>query len=285
MNQRHSAGALADPCHDTEQILLQQVGADSDLEGEEFDGRSYMLHVAIEWLTRRLWRQHLAMMWLDITQVQFLEFQPSSPDQYLAVQDDAGELKMWFAGQPQSWAALLAQARTLDRSSLPEILWVRREMIPYLPLLFPYLLTATLGHAIDVVATDPRPSRLLKNSAKWDRQINPSYSDAPNTEGSPIMRGDDEQTTHMFSYLSPEPARAGRPSAPRRSGADGRSPADHVAPIREPVRHDRASVDPTGAIAARFTVAGALHGAERAAAHGRAQRQPAVPVVRRAEYG
>ena len=157
LNQRHSDGALADPYHDTEQVLLQQNGADSDLEGEEFDGRSYMLHVAIEWLARRLWRQHLAMMWSDITRVQFLEFQPSSPDQYLAVQDDAGNLKMWSAGQPQSWAKLLAQSQTLDRDRLPEILWERREMIPYLPLLFPYRLTATLGHAIDTVATDPRP--------------------------------------------------------------------------------------------------------------------------------
>ena len=32
----------------------------------------------------------------------------------------------------------------------------------------------------------------------------PSYYDAPNTEGRPIMRGHDEQTAHMFSYLSPE---------------------------------------------------------------------------------
>ena len=98
------------------------------------------------------------------------------------------------------------------------------------------------------------------------------------------MRGHDEQTAHMFSYLSPEQ----------------RVPADH------PLRAVRAltdealqtmsrrfaslyattgPVDPTGAIAARFAVAGALHGAERAAAHGRAQLQPAVPVVRRAEYG
>ena len=103
---------------------------------------------------------HLApfrQMWSDITRVQFLEFQPSSPDQYLAVQDDAGELKMWSAGQPQSWAKLLAQSQTLDRDRLPEILWERREMIPYLPLLVPYRLTATLGHAIDTVATDPRP--------------------------------------------------------------------------------------------------------------------------------
>ena len=68
------------------------------------------------------------------------------------------------------------------------------------------------------------------------------------------MRGHDEQTTHMFSYLSPEQ----------------RVPADH--PLRA-VRaltdealltmsrrfaslyaHDRASVDPTGAIAARLVV-------------------------------
>ena len=149
LNQRHSDKALADPYHDTEQVLLQQIGADSDLEGEKFDGRPYMLHVAIEWLARRLWRQHLAMMWSDITRVEFFEFQPSSPDQYLAVRDDAGELKMRFAGQPQSWAKLLEQSETLDRNRLPEILWARREMIPYLPLLFPYRLTATLGHAID----------------------------------------------------------------------------------------------------------------------------------------
>ena len=100
-----------------------------------------------------------------------------------------------------------------------------------------------------------------------DRLI-PSYYDAPNTEGSPIMRGHDEQlsTTHMFSYLSPEQ----------------RVPADH------PLRAVRALTDEalqtmsrrfaslyatTGRPSsppeqlrpgARFAVAGALHGAERA---------------------
>ena len=89
------------------------------------------------------------MMWADITRVEFNEFQPSSPDQYLAVQDDAGELKLGFAGRPQSGAKLLEKSQTLDRDKLPKNLWARREMIPYLPLLFPYRLTATLGHAID----------------------------------------------------------------------------------------------------------------------------------------
>ena len=155
LNQRHSEKALADPYHTTEQVLLHQFGADSDLDGEHFDGRSYTLHIAIAWLARRLWRQHLAMMWSDITHVEFLEFQPSTPNQYLAVEDPDGRLRTSFAGQPQSWGALLAQSRILDRSQLPEILWERREMIPYLPLLFPYRLTATLAHAIDTVATNP----------------------------------------------------------------------------------------------------------------------------------
>ena len=157
LNQRDSKRALADPYQDTEQVLLHRIGADSDLKGEDFDGRSYMLNVAIQWLARRLWRRHLAMMWSNITRVQFLEFQPSSPDQYLSVEDDDGELKMWFAGQPQSWARLLTESRSLDRRKLPEILWARREMIPYLPLLFPYRLTATLGNAIDAVAFHPKP--------------------------------------------------------------------------------------------------------------------------------
>lgn len=155
-NQRHSQAALADPYHDTEQVLLHQIGADSDLDGEQFDGRAYMLHIAIEWLARRLWRQHLASMWSDITHVEFCEFRPSRPDCYLAVSDDQGTLVMWQAGQPQSWAALLAQARELDRSKLPDVLWARRELIPYLPLLFPYRLTSTLASAIDTIAATPQ---------------------------------------------------------------------------------------------------------------------------------
>lgn len=157
-NQQQSHDALADPYHDTEQVLLHRWGADSDLEWEQFDGRSYMLFVAIEWLARRLLRQDLAMMWNDITRVQFVEVQPSSPDQYLAVEDDDCELKTWFAGRPQSWANLLKGSKNLDHSRLPKILWDRREMIPFLPLLFPYRLTATLGHAIHEVAFRPKSS-------------------------------------------------------------------------------------------------------------------------------
>jgi len=38
-NKRRSPNPLPDPYHDTEQALLHQIGTDSDLDGEEFDGR------------------------------------------------------------------------------------------------------------------------------------------------------------------------------------------------------------------------------------------------------
>ena len=111
--------------------------------------------------TRRLWRQRLAAMWPEITRIQFMEFRPSAPDRYLAPRDDDGVLTEWFPGQPQSWAALLASARTKDYAVLPSVLRRHREMIPYLPLLFPYRFTATLAAAVDAVANLPLDSGIL----------------------------------------------------------------------------------------------------------------------------
>ena len=161
-NQRHSTSALPDPYHDVDQILMRLVSGDSDFEDEEFDGRSYMLHVMIDWIARSLWRQHLAGMWSDITRVEFMEFRPSTPDRYLAPTDDDGVLASWFAGQPQSWAILLSEARTKDYSALPGVLRQRREMIPYLPLLFPYRFTATLAAAIDAITARPEDPTILE---------------------------------------------------------------------------------------------------------------------------
>ena len=99
------------------------------------------------------------------------------------------------------------------------------------------------------------------------------------------MRGDDQQSGHLFSYLSPEQ----------------RVPADH--PLRairqmtdEALRQlspqfeaiyakTRPAVDAAGAAAAGAAAAGALHGAQRADADRAARIQPAVSLVRRAGHG
>ena len=155
VNKRHSSEALPDPYHDLEQILMRQVSGDSDFDDEEFDGRSYMLHVAVDWIARRLSRQRLASIWPEITRIQLMEFQPSTPAQYLAPYDDGGVLAQWFVGRPQSWTSLLANARSKDYSALSPMLRRHREIIPYLPLLLPYRFTATLAAAVDALASTP----------------------------------------------------------------------------------------------------------------------------------
>lgn len=154
-NQRESPSALPDPYHSAEDVLLSRLGGDSDLEGEQFDGHSYMLMLGVQWVARRLCRQFLASVWADVTRIELVEMQPSNPNAYLAEDDPDGELKISFAGQPQSWAELLAESRRLDRSKLPDLLWARRELIPYLPLLFPYRFTPALAAAIDLISSDP----------------------------------------------------------------------------------------------------------------------------------
>jgi hypothetical protein len=99
------------------------------------------------------------------------------------------------------------------------------------------------------------------------------------------LRGDDQQTGHMFSYVSPEQ----------------RVPKDH------PLRAIRAMTDaacrelsprfdgiyakigrrlgPARAAAARPAPAGPVHRPQRAAADGGAALQPPLPLVRRLEHG
>ncbi len=150
-NKRHSKVALADPHHDLEQVLLHQIGGDSDIGDEEFDGRSYMLEPAIHWMTRRLLRVTLAALWYGITEVEYCDFQPSSPSAYLAINDPEGELRFTRAARPQSWAQLLVAARTHDVEVISPLLRRHPELMPYVPLLFPHRYNVALSSAIDTL--------------------------------------------------------------------------------------------------------------------------------------
>ena len=55
------------------------------------------------------------------------------------------------------------------------------------------------------------------------------------------MRGHDEQTHHMFSYLSPQRVPADHPLRAVRALSRAE---DDVAQVRRPVRQDGTSVDP-----------------------------------------
>ena len=71
------------------------------------------------------------------------------------------------------------------------------------------------------------------------------------------MRGDDEQSGHLFSYLSPEQrVPADHPLRPIRAD-DGRGVGPVVVALRAALRADRPAVGPAGALAAGAVAAGA----------------------------
>ena len=104
-------------------------------------------------------------------------------------------------------------------------------------------------------------------------------------KGATRMRGPDEQTNDMFSYLSPEAAGpAGSPVA-RDPPDDGRRAPGAVAPLHEDVLGHRPAVDSARAVAPRVAAAGPLHDSQRAAADGGDRLQHVVSLVHRPQHG
>ena len=99
------------------------------------------------------------------------------------------------------------------------------------------------------------------------------------------MRGDDEQTAYMFSYLSPEQrVPADHPLRPIRRLTD--AIFDRLSPRFDRLYSDigRPSIAPEKPVA-RVAGPSALFGAERAAADGTAELQHVVSLVCRAQHG
>jgi len=151
-NQPGSQTAVPDPYHSINDVLLHSVSADSPIDEEEFAGEAHTLHIAIDWLVRRGYRQLVEKLWPDITRLHFVEFRPSAPAMVLAEDDPEGHQETWAPATPASWAKLVEQASSVEESSLPKVLWQHLYMLPYLPLLLPYRLTAPVAKALDYMA-------------------------------------------------------------------------------------------------------------------------------------
>ena len=150
-NQPGAKGALADPYHPIDEVLARSLELDNgeQLSDERFDGRAFTARAAIEWLTRRLRRRSVASLWASYTLLVTCEFVPSSPARLLTLGDDDGRLEMRMPKLPGSWRDLRTEALQLDKADVPAVLWRHPEMLPFLPLLLPPRLTASLVRVID----------------------------------------------------------------------------------------------------------------------------------------
>jgi len=151
-NQIGSNDAVADPYHSIEEVLLHSVGAPTNLNDEDFSGEAYTLHVLVDWLARRSYRDLAAKLWPDITRIHLCEFRPSDPQDLLTFDDPTGRLATWALPQPTSWVQLRDSAQTVAESSLPAVLWQHLEFLPFLPLIYPYRLTTNIAKALDYVS-------------------------------------------------------------------------------------------------------------------------------------
>lgn len=151
-NASGAEGGIPDPYHPFSEVLLHSVGGETRLLEEHFHGEAYTLHIAIDWLVRRDGRPLVERLWPAVTRIHFCETRVSTPANLLGHNDEEARHFSWAPAAPASWAQLREEAGTVREAAIPSRLWQNQEMLPYLPLLYPYRLTSDVAKALDYMS-------------------------------------------------------------------------------------------------------------------------------------
>ncbi len=155
-NAPGSPTAIPDPYHGPQQLLMALVSDDArqDLNQERWDGSSYTLHLAVSWLTRRLWRQSLETLWPDITRISHHDFVPADASGFLSAEDPFGVLDTWVYPMPTKWSVLRQEADRFDPGFLPTLLLDRPDFMLLYPLVRPHRFNSRILRFWDVLLID-----------------------------------------------------------------------------------------------------------------------------------
>lgn len=172
LNRADSPDAIPTPYHSLESVLRKTMRMSHEFEfsEERFDGHAYTLHVLVDWMARRKLRAALGTLWPAATHITCCEFRPSSPARVLSFNDDDGQVVMWHLGTPARWAEVVESASTTSERDLPAVLWRNAAFLPFLVLLFPYRLTATVAKALDY-------NFLSRGEVTFDDEVQPPPND------------------------------------------------------------------------------------------------------------
>lgn len=153
-NHPNSEHGLPDPYHSLREVQLAHLTRDHTfLDEEDFSGKSYMVHVAIEWLARRLWKRHVETLWPDATRIQQMEHWPQIPEGFFRYRDPNAQLQVGQFPAPTSWSELSRASSRTNRNNIPELLLSRPELMPLVPLVFPHRFTSSYAGALDHLIT------------------------------------------------------------------------------------------------------------------------------------
>ena len=113
----------------------------SDHRVRTSQGFSYVCQCLIDFLARRWRRRALAGTWEKITHLSLVASMPQDPWDWFRWEAPSAVLKSHFAGQPESWKSLLADAEQRKHSTLPTLLCDQPDFVLLYLLVFPHRLT------------------------------------------------------------------------------------------------------------------------------------------------
>lgn len=136
--------SLSDPYLEISDAIARSIGIRREPEWDRrsYDGQAYSLRALVMLLAKRLRRQLLASNWYEITEVNFVEMYPTATWEMLLWRATDGDLTIRSPRRPQSWAALLQEAQTIDANSIPKRLRLRPDFLAAFLTVFPHRLRA-----------------------------------------------------------------------------------------------------------------------------------------------
>lgn len=114
---------------------------------------SYALEPIVLLFARRLWRNTLAGIWSHITKVDIVRLVPDTPSDLLMWRwrNSRGTNQSRKFSAPQSWRALLAEARRNEDKTLPAVLKTDIDFALLFMLCFPHRLTTGFAKHLDTI--------------------------------------------------------------------------------------------------------------------------------------
>lgn len=118
--------------------FLHGIGDHDVQPSREF---SYVCQCLIDFLARRWRRRALSGVWEKVTHLSLMASIPKDPWDWFRWEAPSAVLTSHFAGQPESWASLMANAERRNTSTLPTLLRTRCDFALFYLLVFPQRLT------------------------------------------------------------------------------------------------------------------------------------------------
>jgi hypothetical protein len=152
-NGSYKSAKLAEPydCADDANLKLLSRELKGHTAMELRATASYTLEPVVLLFARRLWRNTLAGIWSSITKVDIVRLVPDSPMDLLAWSwgNTRGSNQSREFSTPQSWAALLSEARRNEDDTIPKALKTELDFALLFLLCFPHRLTTGFAKHLD----------------------------------------------------------------------------------------------------------------------------------------